>query len=626
MKLDIQNYFDQVEQYLDIIQSDADFKATYDFIHKITKKGKEPENLDADEGIREMFDLFVENLNKRMAGKAKGRSSGKSATPDTKPPKTDAAKQKPASKPRPQATVSKTATRKEKTDRETEQEAEKVEHIPSDIALVKKYISLHDKQKTYDQVLSVWRAFNKAIVERKVTKDSPFKSEIATMNKSLSVALEEARNVGSLHLIIPNARLNTYTKIATSVEKSASVPILLEYINISGKDGMQERAHKLIKRIERTTNSGKLKGDRYAKDMKTVQEDLEAYINRETDVVMLTDYTLNGISEIAIFGCPCQNGVAGFTPSQNAVIYKLIQEKVKNLQEPELERAFSDTIAPNLCKTIAQKLIDKRQLSMSLIRNPAKVVGRAALGSVSGVKGFDLETEIIDMRLRNAGAKQPAPKAGNKGLSGFEVVSQTVPEQPVKIISAIDMMSLKFRTIGLKGKYRQLIGDPEPGFSAMISGKPKGGKSTLAIDLAKELTPYGRALYCVYEEGHGMLLQDKIIRNKANVPGLDFANKLPSPAEMSLYKFVFIDSVSDARITEETFGNMIKTFKPKGTSIVGIFHATKDGKFRGGQTYAHDVDILIEVADGKAYAKGRYAPPSEMSIAALMANSFKRAA
>lgn len=45
-----------------------------------------------------------------------------------------------------------------------------------------------------------------------------------------------------------------------------------------------------------------------------------------------------------------------------------------------------------------------------------------------------------------------------------------------------------------------------------------------------------------------------------------------------------------------------------------MFHATKDGKFRGGQTFAHDVDVLMRVEDGVVYANGRYASPSEMKL------------
>jgi hypothetical protein len=500
-----------------------------------------------------------------------------------------------------------------------------VEHIPSDIALVKRYISLHGKEKTYDQVLSIWRAFNKAIVERKVTKDSPYKIEIATMNNGLKSALEQARAVGALHLILSAAKLKAYKAIADSVEKSAGVGIMLEFVNISGRTGMKDRAGKLLQRIERAAGSGKLDDDRYAKDIRKAKTAIEAYLNSENDVVNLNDYALNGIGEIAVFGCPCDKDLAGFTRSQNAVIYKLIQEKVKNLQDCELDRAFSDTVAPSLCKTIAQKLIQARQLTMSLLRNPAKVTGSLALSGSGRNYGFDINTEIMDMRLRDAGVKASGAKAmKHSGLSGTaQIIPFEALGEDLKIMSANELVNQKFRTMGLQGKYRKLIGDPEPGFSAMIYGKPKQGKSTVAIDMAKELTRYGKVLYCAFEEGHGYTLQDKVIRNRANVSGLDFANKLPG--DLSMYQFVFVDSVSDAGMDEVAFKSLIKSNKPR-TSIFGIFHATKGGNFRGGQTFAHDVDVLIRVEDGVAYAQGRYAPPGEISIAAILPDSPAQAA
>lgn len=170
---------------------------------------------------------------------------------------------------------------------------------------------------------------------------------------------------------------------------------------------------------------------------------------------------------------------------------------------------------------------------------------------------------------------------------------------------------MKFQIIGLTGKYGKLIGDPEPAFSAMIFGKPKEGKSTVGIDFAKELTKLGRVLYCAYEEGNGGTFQDKVNRNHANVPGLDFSNKLPK--SLAAYKFVFIDSVSDAGLDEVAFKALIRSNKPN-TSIIGIFHATKEGKFRGGQTFAHDVDVLMRVESGVVYATGRYAAPGEMGF------------
>tara|TARA_B100000795_G_scaffold99684_1_gene73304 strand:+ start:965 stop:1150 length:186 start_codon:yes stop_codon:yes gene_type:complete len=42
------------------------------------------------------------------------------------------------------------------------------------------------------------------------------------------------------------------------------------------------------------------------------------------------------------------------------------------------------------------------------------------------------------------------------------------------------------------------------------------------------------------------------------------------------------------------------------TSFIFVFHSTKDGKFKGGNELAHEVDTIIEVENGIANGKGRF--------------------
>lgn len=631
MKLTIENYFDQFKNYKDIINKSASLIALHDFMIKATDGGKNFENYHNSKSLKKTIDLYFEKLteykNKETASskpsnEATAPKPAKKTPAPNAPPKEAKPKSKPAA-PKPQVP---------KVKAEKEHHGTPVEHIPSDIALVKRYIGLHDKVKTYDQVLAIWRAFNKAIVEHKVTKDSPYKSEVTVMNNSLKAALGPAMAEGSLKLVIPAAKLKMYTAIANSVEKSVAVSILLEFINISGKTGMKERATKLSKRIAKAQENGTLANDRYKQEVKKAQTALDAYLNKETEVLHLNDFALSGIGEIAVFGCACDKSLKGIIGNQNAVVAKLMEEKIKSLTPEEINRALKDTIVPSLCKLIAEKLIEKKQLTMHAIRNShlfSNSVGFNSGASTNANKKYDFGTELMDMRIRNAAAKANTPthkSSRHMGLSGTEgtsfITTESEPANDLKIMSANELVNQKFRTMGLTGKYKRLIGDPEPGFSAMIYGKPKQGKSTVAIDMAKEFTRHGKVLYCAFEEGHGYTLQDKVIRNNANVPGLDFANKLPQ--DLHAYQFVFIDSVSDAGLDESAFKSLIKSNKPQ-TSILGVFHATKDGKFRGGQTYAHDVDVLIKVEEGIAYAQGRFAAPEQINIHALT-NSTQRLA
>jgi len=170
---------------------------------------------------------------------------------------------------------------------------------------------------------------------------------------------------------------------------------------------------------------------------------------------------------------------------------------------------------------------------------------------------------------------------------------------------------MHFETIGLQGKYRELIGDPSVGFSAMIYGLPKSGKSTLCIEFARHLAEYhGKVIYVAIEEGFGYTLKEKFERLKAIHSGLIVSEKLPE--DLSLYQFVFIDSVSKAGLSTEDL-NAIQQKYPK-TSFIYIFHTTKDGNFRGKQGFAHDVDVIIDVEKGVARANGRFGTEGTMNI------------
>jgi len=50
------------------------------------------------------------------------------------------------------------------------------------------------------------------------------------------------------------------------------------------------------------------------------------------------------------------------------------------------------------------------------------------------------------------------------------------------------------------------------------------------------------------------------------------------------------------------------------TAFVFIFHSTKDGNFRGGQQFAHEVDCIIDVANGVAKGNGRFGVGGEINV------------
>jgi len=50
------------------------------------------------------------------------------------------------------------------------------------------------------------------------------------------------------------------------------------------------------------------------------------------------------------------------------------------------------------------------------------------------------------------------------------------------------------------------------------------------------------------------------------------------------------------------------------TAFLFIYHTTKEGNFRGKNENAHEVDVIVEVADGKATGNGRFGIGGEVGV------------
>ncbi len=193
-------------------------------------------------------------------------------------------------------------------------------------------------------------------------------------------------------------------------------------------------------------------------------------------------------------------------------------------------------------------------------------------------------------------------------LNGIE--ENTVPRNT--IMSSTDIINLDFHKLGFKGKWLKLIGDPSKGFKAMIFGKPKMGKSYLAVDFAGYLARnHGTVLYVAREEGIDDTLQQKLKDKKVAHPDLYVSDYLPE--YLNDYDFVFLDSVNKLGLAPEDLEELSRSFP--NTSFINIFQTTKLGNFRGGNEFQHDVDVVIEVPEkGKAVQFGRFNQGGEVNI------------
>jgi hypothetical protein len=185
------------------------------------------------------------------------------------------------------------------------------------------------------------------------------------------------------------------------------------------------------------------------------------------------------------------------------------------------------------------------------------------------------------------------------------------------VMNSQELANYKYESYPFTGAWRDFIGEPSKNFHCMVFGKPKQGKSIFSVKFAKYLTNYGRVLYIAAEEGFSKTLQKKLMDFGMINPNLDFSNSRDFAAIQSIlsstpYDFVVIDSVNFMRLEPEEI-EVLKKNNPN-TAFVTVQQATKDGKFRGSQEFAHNCDIIVEVNAGVATQTGRFAEHSTMKI------------
>ena len=179
-------------------------------------------------------------------------------------------------------------------------------------------------------------------------------------------------------------------------------------------------------------------------------------------------------------------------------------------------------------------------------------------------------------------------------------------------MNSLDFANMEFDTIGFTGKWLDFIGDPSKGFTAMVFGKPKMGKSYLCIDFAGYLARnHGKVLYVAKEEKLDATLQKKLNDTNVKHPNLFVSDYLPE--DVSGYDFVFIDSVNKMELQPKDLDEL-KAANP-GVSFIYVFQTTKEGNFRGSNHFQHDVDVVIEIPEkGQAIQNGRFNQGGEMQI------------
>jgi len=179
-----------------------------------------------------------------------------------------------------------------------------------------------------------------------------------------------------------------------------------------------------------------------------------------------------------------------------------------------------------------------------------------------------------------------------------------------------EVLRMKYDTFPFEGAFKDAFSTPERRGVWFIWGDSGNGKTTFAMQLAKELCKYGRVAYNSLEEGSSLTMRNTMLRCGMMEVNRRFLLLDAEPMEqlnIRLHRqkapdIVFIDSF---QYTQMSYKQYIE-FKESNRNKLLIFISHADGKQpngRAAKSVMYDATLKIRVEGFRAFSKGRFIGP-----------------
>ena len=548
----LENYSTQIKK-VDLSKLSTDTLASKQHFEKLTRKGTNLAKLYADEsgGLIEFTAVFLEQLNFEIS---------------------EASGVKPKANP----------TKKDKLDA-YKRELRKVskEYLGYDI--VSRYFDdeLEEFGKVYTplELLEYLNSINE--VELLIPIVKPSKSLRKKTQKKSKKSVSQKKKVPKKRAPRrlppkPKPQMSNATKVELV---DLELKFIRRYVNMDGKVKTQNQIRLFLNSLQKAILERRIrKTSKYAKQIVKIQDDLiELYkdLKKESLLINLNPKRLEEYSKLI-----------GRQVEREST--KLIKSYV-SLQGRHVENHRANNLWTRI----------KRALKNGKITKSDKYY--------SEIETIRLQLKSFVEKNKKGGFLPIASKELN-GIVGYVAA----PSLKNTVMRSTDFLKMKFNKLNFQGKWLKFIGNPSPGFSTMIYGMPKTGKSYLMIEFAGYLARnHGSVLYVAKEEELDDTLQQKLEDTESEHDEFYVSDYLPS--DLSSYNFVFLDSVTKMRLKPDDLVRLGKQYP--NISFVYVFQATKHGAFRGSNEFQHDVDVVIEVPKkGIATQYGRFNQGGRMKI------------
>ena len=182
-----------------------------------------------------------------------------------------------------------------------------------------------------------------------------------------------------------------------------------------------------------------------------------------------------------------------------------------------------------------------------------------------------------------------------------------------KAYSPRDVMATKDNSLPWDGKWKGAFGEVPDNEIWFISGASASGKSSFVMQLARELTKYGRVLYGSYEEGVSQSFKERIRRERMTekqgririITDDSFEELTERLSRPKSAKFVIIDSFQDSGLTYDQAMELRAKYPRK--SFIYISQEYKGSPMgKPAARLKYKAGVKIRVVGYKAFCQGRF--------------------
>ena len=176
-----------------------------------------------------------------------------------------------------------------------------VEHIQEEVKFIKRFVSLHNKVKSPNAILTFIKSLQRAIVQKFIQKTSPFAKEIEMIQDKLVKAYNKMK--GDESFAINGKDLSRLVAIAGGEEVYPSITIIKRFIGLQERSD-EEKTNAFIKYMENLVKNKKItKDDPYADKINAIFKSIK---QRKGNKIPVSKAELNGLEGI-VRACGCKD-------------------------------------------------------------------------------------------------------------------------------------------------------------------------------------------------------------------------------------------------------------------------------------------------------------------------------